>query len=199
VSFTDAAEPLRDVWLRGARFARALVLFARALVLVDRLERPLLFGLAVPDRFELDFELDALEPLAFRVVAWAMLTTPPCRRLSFPRSITRSPCPQSHTSVAWWLRFARSAGRQRLAGLLHHVPLDVVPVLGQTRRELGLADAVEVANAPVELLQCILRSLPEPLGLSIFSHDISFVSSCPEYPIPLRCIAVRRVAAAPWG
>jgi len=93
------------------------------LVLVDRLERPLLFGLAVPDRFELDFELDALEPLAFRVVAWAMLTTPPCRRLSFPRSITRSPCPQSHTSPpADFGVLAPIGGCAQRLGVTAHLP-----------------------------------------------------------------------------
>src|SRR5207244_4894545 len=56
-------------------------------------------------------------------------------------------------------------GRHWLGGLLHQVALDVSAVLRKLRRDLGLVDAVQITDAPVELLQSILCCLSVALAL----------------------------------
>ena len=55
--------------------------------------------------------------------------------------------------------------RHRLGGLLHQMALDVGAVLRKLCRDLGLADAVQITDAPVELLQSILCCLSVALAL----------------------------------
>src|SRR5437763_3744418 len=63
------------------------------------------------------------------------------------------------------LCLARLARGQGLGRLLHQVPLDEVAVPRESGRALRFPDPVQVADAPVELLQRVLRRLPIPISL----------------------------------
>src|SRR5437764_14992589 len=66
-------------------------------------------------------------------------------------------------------RFARLLRRQRLRSLVHQRAPDVRPVLRELGGDRRLANAVEIADAPVQLPQRILSRLPVALSL-IFGH-----------------------------
>src|SRR5215210_5710839 len=75
---------------------------------------------------------------------------------------------------------------QRLLAALEQIAANVVAVAGERPGDLHLADAVEVADAPVELLQRVLGRLPVArcfIAQTIvlhFAHSRSFLSSPPS-------------------
>src|SRR5215216_2465207 len=56
-------------------------------------------------------------------------------------------------------------GRHGLLGSAHQLSADVRPVLCQRPRDAGLANAVQVADHPIELLERVLRRLAVAVGL----------------------------------
>src|SRR4051794_2544091 len=85
-------------------------------------------------------------------------------RSRYPRDVgaptaSMSPSPQPR------LRFARLLAWQRLLRAAHELLADVGAVLRQRLGDVRLADAVQVADRPVELLEGVLRRFAVAIGL----------------------------------
>src|SRR5690242_5692145 len=85
-------------------------------------------------------------------------------------------------------------GRNRLVRLVHQLRADVRAPTRQRRRDLPLVDPDEVADAPVEELEGVVRGLLVPLDL-VFVRGFGLFTSCHAKTISRRLVRKPLTAA----
>src|SRR4051812_44954974 len=129
---------------------------------------------------------------------YASITRPLSRMMSItsarPLGRGRSMYPRGVVAMLMRPLLARTAlvsllagllGRQGLLRLLHQAAPDEGAVLRQGLGDVGLADPVQVADRPVELLQRVLRRAPVAIGLVLLAVRLAVVTGHLDPPCRL--------------